>query len=136
MTPSIAYLGAVHPGWSWLYLVEPSRLPFGTLALAIVGAAAATAGGYLSGWALLKGRRVREVLIVMGVLFVGLVVTAIVVRARLAQAGTFAEWAAREPAPLADRKLGFAIVIVDLGLVTGLGLAIAYLVDEGRRDHG
>ena len=136
MTPAIAYLGAVHPAWSWLYLVEPSRLPVGTLALAIVGAAAATAAGYLSGWALIKARRLRELVGLMGVVAVGLVVTAVVVRARLAQAGTFGEWVAHEPAPLGARKLGLALAVVDLGLVAGLGIAISYLLEEGRRDRG
>jgi ABC-type multidrug transport system permease subunit len=134
--PVVAYLGAVHPAWSWLYLVDPQRLPFGTLVLALVGASAAMAAGYLSGWALVKARRTRELVVAIGLLALGLVVTAILVRARLGQAGTFADFLAHDTAPLGTRKLGWALTLVDAGLLGGLALCVSYLVNEGQRDRG
>ena len=57
--PVALYFLLVHPAWSWMYLVDPARLPRGVSVLVLVADVAALLGGYLLGWALLRTRRER-----------------------------------------------------------------------------
>ncbi len=135
VTPAVLYLGLVHTAWSWLYLVEPERLPFGIVGLAVVGTAAAEAGGYLVGWTALRLRHRRELTISAIALGIFLLVALVMLRARVGHAGTFTEFALGMAPPLGARKLGWAVVIIDVGLVAGLILSASFLVQEGERDR-
>ena len=135
VTPAVLYLGLVHTAWSWLYLVEPDRLPFGIVGLAVVGTASAEAGGYLVGWTVLRLRRRRELAIATAALGFLFLIALFMLRSRVGHAGTFAEFAGGVAPPLGARKLGWAVVIIDVGLVAGLILSVGFLVEEGERDR-
>lgn len=135
VTPSVIYLGLAFPDWSWLYLVEPLRLPFGVITLSVIGTAVAELSGYLGGWALLRARRRRELLGVMGVATLALIVAILVLRERLGHAGTYAEYASGQAVPIAERKLGWALSIIGAGTVASLVLAIRFLIEQGQRER-
>ncbi|MEO6953537.1 MAG: hypothetical protein ABI321_17170 [Polyangia bacterium] len=135
VTPAVLYLGLVHPAWSWLFLVPPERLPFGIVGLALVGTAAAEAGGYLVGWQLLKLGRRREVSIATAVLGLVLLVALVLLRARVGHAGTYAEFELAMSPSLAARKLGWAVGIIDLGLLAGFVTSVLFLVEQGERER-
>ncbi len=135
VSPLVIYVGLVHPDWSWMYLVDPARLPFGTIVLVVLGTAAAELGGYLGGWALLRASHKRELWIALAglvLLTVGLVIGS---RERLASSGSFAEFAVGAAVPIATRKLGWALGIAVLGALTSLFLSVRFLVDQGRRER-
>ncbi len=136
VTPTILYVAIVHPDWSWLYWIDPGRLPFGTTTLVVVGAAAAELAGYLAGWALLRVRRRRELMLAVAALGVLLVSLIAGLHERLTHAGTFAEFMGGTAARLGERKLGWSLAIVDVGLVVGLALSIRFLLVQGERERG
>ena len=133
--PSVLYLGLVHPAWSWLYLVAPERLPFGIVGLALIGTAAAEAGGYLFGWQLLRLGRRREVSIATATLGLGLVVAAVLLRHRIGHAGSYSEFTLDIAPTLGARKLGWAVGILDLGMLAGLVVSARFLVEQGERER-
>jgi hypothetical protein len=135
-TPAILYVAIVHPDWSWLYWVDPARLPFGTTTLVVIGAAAAELGGYLAGWAMLRARRRRELAICVAAVALVLVVLVILLHDRLVRAGTFSEFSLGTAARTSERKLGWSLGIVDIGLLVGLALSVRFLLVQGERERG
>lgn len=135
VTPAVLYLGLVHPAWSWLYLVPPDRLPFGIVGLSLVGTAAAEAGGYLVGWQLLKLGRRREVSVATAALGLGLLVLLVLVRSRIGHAGTYSEFALGISPPIGARKLGWAVGILDAGMLAGIVVSALFLVEQGDRER-
>lgn len=135
VTPAILYLGFVHPDWTWLYLVNPQRLPSGITVLSVLASAAALLGGYLGGWILLRARRRRELMGACALLIVGLGAVLLVLRDRLGHAGTFADYAAGEAARLTERKLGWALGVIVPGTLAALVLSLRFLVVQGRRER-
>ena len=136
VTPTILYIALVFPDWSWLYWVDPGRLPVGTTTLVVVGAAAAEIAAYLGGWALLRARRRRELALAVAFVVILLVGLVIALHERLGHAGTFAEFALGQAARLGERKLGWSVAIVDVGLVVGLVLSVRFMLVEGERERG
>lgn len=135
VTPMVVYAGLVHPDWSWMYLVDPARLPLGTIVLVVLGTGAAELGGYLGGWALLRAGHKRELwLAALGVLGLALAL-GIAARQRLGQSGTFAEFAVGAAVPIGTRKLGWALGVSGVGAVVALVLSLRFLVDQGRRER-
>src|SRR5262249_59830703 len=72
--PVALYFYLVHPAWSWMYLIDPARLPWGVGFLVLLGYAATLLGGYLGGWALLRARKETAVYAVLAGLGLVLIV--------------------------------------------------------------
>lgn len=131
--PAALYLCIAFPDWSWMYLVDPHRLPTGTVILVLLAAAATLVGGYLLGWALVRTARDR---VLFGVLAGGallLLVLGILARGRLWAAGTFSEYHAGRASLLTEGKLGWALLVILMGLSAGAILVGLTLFREGRR---
>jgi hypothetical protein len=135
VTPALLYFGFVFPDWTWLYLVDPRRLPIGITILSVLATAAALLGGYLAGWVLLRARRRRELMAVVGVAGLALFVSLLMLRDRLGRAGSYAEFVAGSAARLGERKLGWSLALVSAGLVAGLIASLRFLVVQGRRER-
>ena len=45
--PVALYFYLVHPAWSWMYLIDPARLPWGVSVLVLLAYVATLLGGYL-----------------------------------------------------------------------------------------
>ena len=45
--PVALYFYLVHPAWSWMYLIDPARLPWGISVLVLLAYVATLLGGYL-----------------------------------------------------------------------------------------
>ena len=135
VSPVVVYLGVVHPDWSWLYFVDPARLPVGTVALVVLSTAAAELAGYLGGWALLRAGHRRELALAVAAIALLSIVFAIAVRHRLSSAGSFAEFAVGASVPIGTRKLGWSVAIAGLGAVVALFLSVRFLVEQGRRER-
>jgi hypothetical protein len=135
VTPALLYFGLVFPDWTWLYLVDPQRLPLGITALFASTTAATLLGGYLAGWALLRARHRRPLIVLMGLWSVGLFVALLMLRERWTRAGSYADFVSGQAVPLGERKLGWSFGLVSGGLVAGLALSVRFLIAQGRRDR-
>ncbi len=135
VTPALLYFGFVFPDWTWLYLVDPRRLPIGITILSVLATAAALLGGYLIGWVLLRARRRRELMAVVAVAAVALVVALTLLRERIGHAGSYAEFVAGRAARLGERTLGWSLALVSIALLAGLITSLRFLVTQGRRER-
>jgi hypothetical protein len=135
VTPILLYFGFVFPDWTWMYLVDPHRLPIGITILFALATGAALLGGYLGGWSLLRARRRRELSILVALGGALLIVGMVLLRGRLGHAGTYAEYVGGHAARLVERKLGWSLLLCSAGLVAGLVLSLRFLVLQGRRER-
>src|SRR5262249_5232624 len=90
--PVALYFYLVHPAWSWMYLIDPARLPWGIVVLVLLAYVATLLGGYLGGWALLRVRKEKALYAALAVLGVTLIVFLIAARGRISHAGTYDEF--------------------------------------------
>ena len=132
--PAALYLCVAFPDWSWMYLVDPHRLPTGTVILVLLAAAATLVGGYLLGWALVRTARDRLLFGVLGGGSLVLLILAIAARGRLWAAGTFSDYHAGRAPVLTEGKLGWALLVILLCLSSGAFFVGLTLFREGRRD--
>jgi hypothetical protein len=133
--PVALYFILVHPAWSWMYLVDPSRLPFGVSVLVLLADVAALLGGYLLGWVLLRQRRERLLFGLLALLMVCLLVFLIVCRGRLMHSGTFDEYHAGRALTVGEGKIGWALAATSMGVAVAAVLVGLTLWEQGKRSR-
>jgi hypothetical protein len=133
--PVALYFILVHPGWSWMYLVDPSRLPFGVSVLVLVADVATLLGGYLLGWMLLRARREPLLYGLLGLVGLVLLVFLIACRGRLGHTGTFAEYHAGRALSVGEGKIGWALVATSMGVAAAVVLVGFTLWEQGKRSR-
>jgi hypothetical protein len=133
--PVAIYFYVVHPAWSWMYFVDPARLPPGVSLLVLIAYVATLLGGYLLGWALLRARRDRAVYAALAALGLGLAVFLVACRGRLSHAGTFAEYHAGQALTVGEGKLGWALAATSTGVAIAIVLVGFTLWEEGKRSR-
>jgi hypothetical protein len=131
--PCALYFCLVYPDWSWLYLVDPRRLPPGASFLVLLADVATLLGGYLAGWAILRARKLQVLYGVLGAVAVGLIAFVVVCRSRLANHGTFAEFHSGQALSVTETKLVWAMVVTSLGTAAAAALVGFALWEQGRR---
>jgi hypothetical protein len=133
--PVETYFYLVYPDWSWMYFVDPHRLPWGASVLVMLGYAATLLGGYLAGWAILRARKPNVLYGVLGGVAFLLAVFAIACRARMGLNGTFAEFHAGHALPVGAGKLGWALGVTTVGTMSAVALVGLTLREQGRRSR-
>jgi hypothetical protein len=133
--PVALYFITVHPAWSWMYLVDPSRLPFGVSFLVLVADVAALLGGYLGGWVLLRARRERLLYGVTGLCGLILIIFLIACRARLGRSGSFDEYHAGRALTVGEGKIGWALAATSTGVAIAIVLVGFTLWEQGKRSR-
>jgi hypothetical protein len=133
--PVALYYSVVHPAWSWMYLIDPRRLPWGISALVLLGYAATLLGGYLGGWALLRARREKILYGVIGAVGLILVVVLILARRRIGHAGTYQDYHAGHALNLGEGKLGWALAATSTGMAVAIVLVGFTLWEQGKRSR-
>lgn len=131
--PVALYFYLVFPDWSWMYLVDPRRLPVGVSLLVLLGYAATLLGGYLAGWAILRARKPRILWGVIGGVASAALALVIVGRGRLSSSGSFAEYHAGHALSIGEGKLGWAVGFTSLGVLVAIVLVGRTLWEQGRR---
>ncbi len=131
--PISLYFYLVFPDWSWMYFVDPHRLPRGVSFLVLLAFVATLLGGYLSGWALLRARREKWLYGAMGGIFLLLLIFAIVCRGRLLSGGTFGEYHAGHALSITEGKLSWALAFTSIGVLSAIGLVAFTLWEQGKR---
>jgi hypothetical protein len=133
--PVALYFYLVHPAWSWMYLIDPARLPAGVSVLVLLGSVATLLGGYLGGWALLRVRKERALYVTLAAMGVGLIVFLIAARARISHAGTYDEYHAGRALALGEGKLGWALAATATGVAIAIVLVGFTLWEQGKRSR-
>lgn len=133
--PVALYFYTVHPAWSWMYFVDPARLPWGVSVLVLLGYVATLVGGYLAGWALLHARRERLLYAAIGLLALVLVVFLVVCRGRVSHAGTYDEYHQGHALALGEGKLGWALAATSTGVAIAIVLVGFTLWEQGKRSR-
>jgi predicted MFS family arabinose efflux permease len=133
--PVALYFYLVHPAWSWMYFVDPDRLPTGISLLVLLGYVATLLGGYLGGWALLRAHKERILWGVLGVVALALIVFLIACRSRVAHSGTYEEYHAGHALSVGEGKLGWALAATSTGVAIAMVLVGFTLWEQGKRSR-
>lgn len=133
--PVVLYYEQVHAAWSWMYFVDPERLPSGIVVLVLLAYAITLLGGYLAGWALLRAQREQLLYGALGLTALGLVAMGIALGGRLSHAGTFAEYHAGHAPTLGETKIGWAMAATSTGVVIAIVLVGLTLWEQGKRSR-
>jgi hypothetical protein len=133
--PVALYFYLVHPAWSWMYLIDPVRLPWGILALVLVAYVATLLGGYLGGWALVRVGKEKLLFAALAVVGVGLILFLIMARGRISHTGSFDEFHAGRALALGEGKLGWALAATATGVAIAVVLVGFTLWEQGKRSR-
>ena len=133
--PTALYFYLVHPAWSWMYLIDPARLPWGIVVLVLLAYVATLLGGYLGGWALVRVRKEKILFAALAVVGVGLVVFLIMARGRISHTGTFDDFHAGHALALGEGKLGWALAASSTGVAIAVVLVGFTLWEQGKRSR-
>jgi hypothetical protein len=131
--PIAIYYYAVFPDWSWMYFVDPRRLPTGAGVLVLLGNAAALLGGWLGGWWLLHERKEKFLYGALGGVGLLWIVFMIVCRGRLGSSGSFSEYHAGHAPSAGEGKLAWALPVTAIGMAASIALVGFTLWEQGKR---
>ena len=131
--PLSLYFFLVYPDWSWLYLVDPDRLPRGISVLILIALVVVLLAGYLAGWALLRASAEKWLLGAMGGVGAALVLFVVMARRRLLASGSYAEYHTGRALSASESKLAWAIGITLIGFAAAAGMVGFTLNQQGRR---
>jgi hypothetical protein len=131
--PVAIYYYMVYPDWSWMYFVDPHRLPWGVGLLVMIGYVATLLGGWLGGWALLRIRKEKLLYGAMGALGLTLAMFAIACRGRLGAAGSYSEYYAGHAPLVREGKLAWALPVTAVGMAASIALVGFTLREQGKR---
>ncbi|HXU70111.1 MAG TPA: hypothetical protein VN947_12330 [Polyangia bacterium] len=133
--PVALYFYLVHPAWSWMYLIDPARLPWGIVVLVLLAYVATLLAGYLGGWALVRVGKEKILFAALAVVGVGLIVFLIAARHRISHTGTFDEFHAGHALALGEGKLGWALAAASTGVAIAVVLVGFTLWEQGKRSR-
>jgi hypothetical protein len=131
--PISLYYFLVFPDWSWMYLVDPDRLPRGVSVLVLLAFASVLVGGYLVGWALLRANREKWLWGALGGAALALLLIAVLCRRRLFASGTFAEYHAGHALSVGESKLSWSMGITIIAIGAAASLVGFTLYEQGKR---
>lgn len=133
LVPTTLYLYWAHPAWSWLFLVDPGSVP----GLAVVPVLVVMGGIFVGGWYLgarlirLDRGQVAGYAAMGGVALFLLLM--LVLRGRLGMYGSYTDFRADTAAPLLERKLGWVLMALGLGVAVSAGYTAMELLRDSRR---
>lgn len=130
VAPIALYFYAVHPAWSWMYMVDPGGISVLAILPLMVGHGVIAVGGYYVGALLIRADHKKAVAYAI----VGLTITALVIllvaRARLGVSASYGDFRAHRGRGLMEVELGWAVLV---SLMASAG-SITYIVFELTRD--
>jgi hypothetical protein len=133
VAPVALYFYAVHPAWSWMYLINPQRLAGVVVVPLMVGHAGLVIGGWYGAALLLRRAHQAAVLYCAGGVVVALLLVVVAGIRRLSTATDYLGWQTKQGTTLFAVQLGWAFVVSLLALF-GSGLYVAIeLGRDGRR---
>ncbi len=133
VAPAALYLHLAHTAWSYLYLLDPDKLPH----LAIVPLLAFHGGFVVGGWylgaRLLRADRRRPAAYVAGIGGLCFVASLAIFSARLGSYGTYSDYQNGSTYGLFEVKLGYVLVTLVLAVGVSAGFVALELIRDSRR---
>ncbi len=133
VAPFTLYLYAAHPAWTWMYLVDPERVPSLALIPLLVLHAAALIAGWYAGGRLVRANRAKQALLGAGGTALVIAILVLALWKRLGYYGSYAEWSDRRALPIMEVKLGYVLVALVLGVAVAAVFAGFELSRDARR---
>lgn len=129
VAPIALYFYAVHPAWSWMYWINPTKVAGVAVLPLMVGHAALVIGGWYGASLLLRRGYQGALLYVAGALALALLVLVVGGMNRLSTAADYLGWQAQRGVSLFAVQLGWAFMVSLLAL---FGSAIYIAIELGR----
>jgi hypothetical protein len=127
------YLYLVHPSWSWLYLIDPERLPALVVVPMVAVHALVLVGAYALGGRLVRAGRDVALRWAIAVSPALILLVVILLRERLFRYGSYGEFHQGLALPLFSVKLGYVLVAVVAGGLAAAVFVAWELTQDGRR---
>lgn len=131
--PVALYFYAVHPAWSWMYLVDPANVPGLAILPLIVGHAAIVVGAYYAGALLVRADRRKAVVYTIAGLGVVALVLVLVGRSRLGISTSYGGFHAGRGRELMEVELGWALLVSLLAMAGSIAYVALELTADARR---
>ncbi len=133
VAPITLYLYAAHPSWTWMYMLNPAKVPsFSLIPLVALHCTALIVGWYLGGKLVLAQREK----IARNIALAGLVISlvgVVVFWGRLGRVGSFEEFSQGRALALMDVKLGYVLVPLAIASTASAIFVIVELLRDSRR---
>jgi hypothetical protein len=129
VAPVALYFYAVHPAWSWMYLVNPQKLAGVAVLPLMVGHGMLVIGGWYGTALLLRRGYLGALFYVAGALALLLLILVVGGIQRLSTATDYPGWQASQGTSLFAVQLGWAFVV---SLMALFGSAIYIAIELGR----
>ncbi len=136
VAPIALYFYAVHPAWSWMYWLDPSKLAGVAVLPLMVGHAGLVVGGWYVAVILIRRGFQNVVLYAGGATAVALLVLFIAGSQRLFTAADYLGWQTKRVTTLFAVQLGWAFVVSLLALFGSAVYTAIELGRDGRRVRG
>ena len=133
VVPVALYFYAVHPAWSWMYLVDPANVPGLAILPLVVGHAGLVIGAYYVGALLVRADRKKPLLYAMGALGLVALVLVLVGRGRLGISTSYVGFHAGRGRELMEVELGWALLVSLLAIAGSIVYVAFELVRDSRR---
>jgi hypothetical protein len=133
LAPCAIYFYLAHPAWSWLYVVNPARVPRIAVVTIVAAYGASVIGGYYGGAQLIRTARERIALYALGGGGAFLALLAFLLRHRLLRYASYDDFHANHSRSLGAVKLGYVLIAVVLGVIASTIFVTWELRRDGRR---
>ncbi len=133
VAPITLYLYAAHPSWTWMYMLNPTKVPsFSLIPLVALHCTALIVGWYLGGKLVLAQREK----IARSIALAGVVISlagVVLFWGRLGRVGSFEEFSQGRALALMDVKLGYVLVPLAIASTASAIFVIVELLRDSRR---
>jgi hypothetical protein len=133
LAPASLYFYLVHPAWSWLYLVDPARVPRVVVLTVLAAQAAALMGGYYGAARLVRAGKEIGLRIGLAAGAVVLLVLLLLARGRITSYGSYAQYHDGQALGIMAVKLGYVLIAVVIGSSSAAAVVAWELYRDGRR---
>ena len=133
LAPITFYLYAAHASWTWLYMVNPERVPAFAILPLVVGHLAMVALGWYLGAKLIMAGKLNLASYVAGA---GVFLTSLgVVLAweRIGHYGSYTEYQQGRALPIMEVKLGYVLVALVMATLISASFVAVELLRDSRR---
>ena len=133
VAPIALYFYAVHPAWSWMYWVNPSKVAGVAILPLMVGHAALVVAGWYASATLIRRGFQSAALYSGGVIALTLLVLVVSGINRLSTAADYLGWQKHQGVGILSVQLGWAFIVSLLAIVLSAVYVAIELNRDGRR---
>jgi hypothetical protein len=133
IAPFTLYLYVAHAAWTWMYLLDPDKVPSLTLIPLLVLHGGMVVVGWYIGGRLVRASKSRVALYAAAATLLLLLLLVFPLWGRLGIYGTYDEYRERLALPLMEVKLGYVLVALMLGVAVAGAFAGLELLRDSRR---